>query len=240
LLLKYVQSIVPYDFYLIKNKSENRDTNIIRIRAVNSQSGVTIVPDKIEINGRNKKEINFEYTNNHLDDNGYIEILLPNGTFDITVSAKGYIEMHSYFTFDKDSIKIDFNLDPLIAIEELKSENIQLLHQDDAMLLYGFVVDDLSGVPLENVRIYTKDSIYNTYTNLEGYFQLSIKLPKQHQVSERNNLLFSKSEYISENINNFDMYPLGDLGLKIRLKKGSGINLNGIISHRDPEIIVIE
>lgn len=212
----------------------------LRLRSLDGQTGIAVIPDLIELNHRENKKIKYQFSKKDIEDNGIIVIPLLNGTYDITVSASGYRKMASLFSFNDDSLNVDFNLVSLFPYEGMTINNIQKLHREDGMVIVGFVVDDVTGKPLTNVNISTRDNIVQTETNSMGFFKLIIPLPNKKEIVDRNIVLFSINGYKTELIKNFDMYPNGDIGLKIRLQPGSDTIINSIISHREVEIITID
>lgn len=115
------------------------------------------------------------------------------------------------------------------------------MHRSDAIVVLGFIVDDLTGKPLENVIIHTVDNAAKTETNSIGFFQLFIPLPTlKDNINERNALIFEMNTYKTEIRENFDMWPSGDCIIQIRLKTGVGINKENIIKNRQPSITLID
>jgi hypothetical protein len=213
----------------------------LRLHSSDAATGYSVLIDNVIIRNKENNKIAIKYSKSNIDDKGFILIPLKDGKYEISVEAKGYDNMTAEFAFYNDSLDVDFNLVSTIPHSELKPENVQKLHQDNAMIIVGFVVDNVSGNPIKEVNIFTKDNIVNTTTNSKGFFQLAIPLPSNDkEVSERNTILFSKQGYITEVVEKFDMYPRGDIGLKIRLGSGLGENTRAIITHRDVDITIIK
>ncbi len=213
----------------------------LKLRTFDVYTGTTVIPDGIDVIQRENKNIGYRFDKEDVSEYGTIVIALLNGTYDIVVRATGYQTMESYFTFHNDSLSVNFNLEPLQPLTVLGSNYLTTLHRRDAMVIVGFVVDDATGQPLENVQVFSEDKKATTESGKDGYFELILPLPANYnEIIDRGKLLFEKSGYKTELRYNFDMWPSGDLILQLRLQTGTGVNTDEVIKKRDASYIIIE
>lgn len=225
---------------IVNPEKQPQKTSELTLKFLDVMTGYSIIPSSIEVRQRENKEVFNKITEREVTANGTVNIPLVNGTYDITVMANGYSPMTSFFQLHNQSLNVNFNLEPLVPIKELTSEFIQSLHRNDAMVIVGFIVDDFSGKPLSGVNIFSNDNIMNTTSQSNGFFKLILPLPEsENSVSDRNKLLFEKSDYITESRKNFDMYPQGDIILQIRMKKGKGENSEDILTNRKASVTIL-
>lgn len=226
----------------LSNQAQNLTSkpSSFNIRFFDEGTGIKIIPENITIVQRGDVKINLRFNKKQISKNGTILIPIDNGTYDITVEAQGFKPMSSYFKLGNQSLKVNFNLVPIVPTKELSSNYIQPLHRPDAMIVVGFVVDDYSGNPLDSVLIYSEDKKAKTYSKKNGFYQLVLPLPESEKTAAaRGTVYFKKKNYTTEVRQNFDIFPNGDIIIPMRLTKGTGVNRVEIIQKRIAERTVI-
>jgi hypothetical protein len=210
----------------------------LQIRFLDVATGYALIPEVVEIQKRGAEASSIlRSKKNDIADNGTMEATLPNGTYDISVRKTGYLPMATFFELNNNDLKVNFNLEPFYPRSELSPQYLSSLHRTDALVVVGFVVDDVSGKPLSGVQVQPKDNIVSTRTDENGYFQFLLPLPDvKASIAKRNELLFQKSGFTTEVRKNFDMWPNGDMMLQIRMKKGGGIHEERILLARNASI----
>ncbi|GEM_PF-1266520 len=216
--------------------SATQNSSGFNLRFLDEATGIAVVPETIEIRNKNGGKTS-QISKEQVAQNGTASIKLDNGFYDITVKAQGYEPMSSHFQLDNQMLDVNFNLVPLNPAKELSSKYIQSFHRKDAMVIVGFVADDATGKPIDNVSVYSKDKRAETVSKTNGFFQLILPLAENENVVEgRGTLLFAKGNYTTEVRENFDMWPNGDMILQIRMKKGTGNHTEDIINGREASI----
>lgn len=202
------------------------------LRFQDEGTGLAVVPDNIEVRGKNGGKA-LQISKEQIAANGTASVKLDNGPYDITVKAPGYEPMSSSFQLNNQMLDVNFNLVPLNPAKELSSEYIQSFHRKDAIVIVGFIADNATGKPIENVEVRSADKKAKTFSKSNGFFQLTLPLAENENiVEERGTLFFEKASYTTEVRQNFDMWPNGDLILQVRMKKGTGLSKEDILPTR--------
>jgi len=225
----------------VSSQNVQQGQSKLNLRFFDEATGCVVIPNNVEIKQRENSKISCNFSNKQIASNGTVLIPLANGIYDITVFASSYKPMTTYFDLNNQTLNVNFNLVPIVPIKELSSEYIQSLHQADAMVIVGFIVDDATGMPLDKVVIYSADKIANSLTKKNGFFQLILPLAEnENAVENRGTLYFKKNNYTTEVRQKFDMWPSGDVILQIRMKKGVGLNKENIIQNRDVNRLLLD
>jgi hypothetical protein len=220
----------------IANKGVQTPSSL-NIRFLNALTGVAVIPELVEITKREDKAVQIRIPKEDLSKVVTLSIPLDNGTYDVVVTALGYVTMASYFQLQDKAQKVNFHLEPMAPVLELSTEYIQSFHRNDGMFLTGFIVDDATGRPIKEVEVYSLDKTAKSISSASGLFQIQIQLPSAlNEVEKKNTLVFSASGYATEVRENYDMWPNGDAILQIRMKKGEGENREKIILRREAAI----
>ena len=114
-------------------------------------------------------------------------------------------------------------LDPIAPPPELDSAYITSLHRADATVIVGFVVDNESGAPLQNVTVLSQPSGVKAKSNARGFFQLVVPLQTEaEEEASPARLLFEKPGFQSEERQYLELWPNGDWTYRVRLNPGDG------------------
>lgn len=222
------------DSIAINSSNINENANELDLRFFDQITGCSVVPENIEITPREPGKSNNIISNKQISKNGSVMKHLSNGLYDITVDAKGYKPLKTFFNLKDQTIYINFNLDPINIPKELSDSLIQSLHKTGIMAVVGCIVDEYKGAPLERVKINTSDEIVKTFSSKKGFFQIMIPLPESDDDAKlRGTIYFSLDQYITEVRENFDMWSNGDYVFKIKMIKGSGLNRVSVIDNRE-------
>lgn len=200
--------------------------------------GYAIIPEKIiiqKVNSANPAQI---VLSNEVSMSGEITIPLPLGIYDVTVLAEGFTELSSRFRINGEVLDVNFHLEPIIEVAELSGDYIRELHSPTDMVFVGFIVSDLTGRPIGDVTVTSGDGKASSKSAPNGFFQLMIPLPRtEAEIEQRNLIRFEKNGYQTEIRNRFDSWPNGDCIMRIRMKSGSGQNIESVITAREPIVV---
>ena len=109
------------------------------------------------------------------DNEGRIRLTLPLGTYLFEICAPGHQSMRSYQPVGAGGMI--FHMDPTEPPQEMREDILNAQLRPGYAMLFGYVVDDLSAKPLNNVHVYLRDSHVETRTNARGYYALFARVP---------------------------------------------------------------
>jgi hypothetical protein len=209
--------------------------SVFNLRFQDEATGIKVIPEYVTIKQRRDANVAYDVSKDKIADNGTVSVEVLNGTYDFSVSAPGYEPMVTYFEMKDQVLNVSFNLVPLHKMNELSVKNIRSQHRQDAVIILGIVVDELSGEPMGNVSVSSIDEIAKTLTNDQGFFQLTLPLASnKRKIENRGTLVFKKDNYRTEVRQKFDMWSYGDLTFRIRMTKGHGVNKIDLQQKREP------
>lgn len=188
----------------------------IELKFFSSQTGYIVVPDNLHIKNAASSQTLISINSN--SKNVY-SATLSAGSYSITAFKIGYLSSQTSFTIDENEIKYDIFLDPLTSNAMLEPARIKSLLRTDAALLLGYVVDDVTGLPLGNVELKNGNSKIIAETDAEGYFH--VFLPAVCEQRTILDLKFEKVSYNSEQYSKFEITPNTDFIFTVRMKRGS-------------------
>jgi hypothetical protein len=229
---------------IIDNQSEKKEivgTGVkkseLDLRFIDESTGFVITPDNVKINRRNGgSEEYFDKTQRPIT----IQKQLENGLYDITVTANGYKPMSTYFDLQSQTVNVNFNMTPVAVPKELSVAYVQSLHSSNSMVLVGTTIDDVTGKPLSDVEIFSKDGVARSKSDKKGFFHIVVPLAyNKDQLKDRGVILYKKEKYKTEIRENFDMWPNGDAIVKIRMVRGNGQNRVRVIQDREVNQVVL-
>lgn len=143
--LKYLILIIFFPNFI--------NSQTIDIYCRDSQSGIFL---NCDLNINNKK-----YSLNM----GKNVFSFEEGLYFFEVLKDGYKDLNTSFSFPNDIKEISFYLDPL---EEFKLKE----NQKQKTLILGHIFDKEEGIPLEGVKIYLENIVYES--DVEGYFEIEV------------------------------------------------------------------
>lgn len=187
----------------------------IELKFFSSQTGYILTPDQVLIIDAANPNKPISLKSNSED---VFSASLSAGSYSVTAFKSGYLSSQTSFSIGENEIKYSIFLDPLISDPMLDPARIKSLLKPDAALLLGYVVDDMTGLPLNNVELKDWNSKIIAKTNSDGYFQVT-----QSAVCEQRttiDLRFEKSPYNNEQFNKFEITSNTDFILTVRMKKG--------------------
>lgn len=186
----------------------------LELKFFSSETGYSISPDKLLLTDANNPANSISIQNN--SGNSYIAEL-TRGSYFITAYRSGFASSQTNFTISNNEIRYDIFMDPLKSNVKLKTQRIRSLMKPDAALLLGYVVDDVTGDPINNVSLYNSSSQL-TQTDAEGYFQVYV--PANCDTRTMLDLKFGKVPYNNELYNSFEITPNTDFIFTVRMKRG--------------------
>lgn len=137
------------------------EMGILRMRFLDSSSGVAIQPNKVIIDQSPEA-----YT---IAPPGIVRAILSNGSHDIRIEADNYQALTATVQVDGDATLVhEFELDPVNPKEE------SLLEPDTA-IIHGHVTDAFTGERLSGAKLTSADGT-TTMSDEQGYFQVLLRV----------------------------------------------------------------
>jgi hypothetical protein len=207
-------------------------------RFLDDKTGIKVMPLTLEVRQRQDTNVVYKLSQKQIAGNGTALVEVPAGTYDVRVTADWYEPMATYFTVKEDgTVNATFSLVPTNKPFELSPRYLSTLRKSDAMVIAGYVVNDFEGAPMDSVFIFSADKSATTYTDFSGYFQLIVPLPENKQGEEsKGTIYFKKKGFTTEVLHKFDMWPMGDMVFKVRLKTGKGTHKTAVLQKREPQV----
>lgn len=195
---------------------------VLKLRFRDSETGVSIVPDSVLVNGKSVA--------GRLDETGKVDLNLNEGDHQVIVQAKGYKPMAATETALAENTPINvLCLDPRETPAEIRPEALARFIKPKGAALAGFVVDDTTGQPIEDVEITIPGTDLRTRSNSHGFYAVSVPLTDGGPLPNEPNRLFSKKVFlitksgytVEERRNVMLVSDLPKL-LNVRMTKGGG------------------
>ena len=186
----------------------------IDLKFFSSETGMSVTPDKLIIyNTSTENEI---ATPQAFQSNQYTASL-GEGTYLISIFKSGFQSSQTSFDIKTNDIYCNIFLDPLTPNSKLNTPRIKSLLKPDAALLLGYVVDENTGNPLNNVSVKDASSKVLGFTDSEGYFEISVPA----NCDNRNfiTLNFEKASYNTKIYRDFEITPNTDYIFTVRLNR---------------------
>ena len=196
----------------------------VHIRFIDSATGYAVQPDQVVARphkaGREKSFL----TSAQVRAPGHAALALENGRHSITVSSPDHQPISGEFEMTADNAyNLDFYLDPLLEPREVQAGYLASLHRAEETVFVGFVVDDDSGAPLENVSVRAEPSGRQAQTDARGYFQIYVPVQTLAEgTTSPAKLIFNKSGCKPEERQYLELWSEGDWIYRIRLEHGAG------------------
>lgn len=200
--------------------------SVFQFRFFDEQTGIRVIPYKVTVTNREHSKTSYTLAEQEIDDNGTAILAVKDGTYDITVAAREYEPMSTWFDMRQQTLNVKFRLVPFSKQMSLSVDHLQGLHRPDTMVLTGFVVDDSTGLPLKDVQVAPVSNVVRTRTDANGFFVLM--LPTTNGLNEpksMDTIQVSKSSYTTERYEPIRTHPQGDLILRPRLRPGTGTHV---------------
>jgi hypothetical protein len=207
----------------------------IQLRYFDETTGFKVLPDSIIITPESGPSITKNYNGNEHGFSRETAINLITGRYKLAVFTTGYKKMQTDFVLGNDDTKIDFHLVSKQPVATNNIEFISSLHSPSGMVITGYISDELTGMPIENVKVFSTNGRANSTTDKNGFFKMMLPLVTEGETAPL--LSFQKNNYKNELRKNFDIYPYGDLTLKIKMQKGAGENTADVVLNRPASIM---
>ena len=102
---------------------------------------------------------------------------LAAGRNDIEIAAQGYNTLKTYFEAGQTALDITVWLDPQELPREMRPEAIESNLRAGSTLIHGHIIDDESGKPLADARIYLENAKAQARSDSSGYFRMYVPTP---------------------------------------------------------------
>ncbi|RPI17487.1 MAG: T9SS C-terminal target domain-containing protein [Ignavibacteriae bacterium] len=192
----------------------------VHIKVFSSENGYPLTPDNLFIATKDNRDNSLSYKIN----SNTLSLSFRQGEYSLSIIKKGYSSCETYFILDKNDISYDIFLDPVDKDPLLSSNRIKQIVNDKSTLLLGYVVDKVTGNPLNSVVIKDVKTNLSAVTNSKGYFELF--LPSACDIKCKADIRFEKPGYTTEEYNDFEITPGTDFIFTVRLRNGSTIHNN--------------
>lgn len=190
------------------------------VKFFSSETGYSITPEQIFISDAyNTKNVISLHTNSG---NSYSADLT--GSYLITAVKSGFITSQTSFTIENNEVRYDIFLDPMTSNQMLNTQRIKSLLKPDKALLLGYVVDDITGEPLNGVALKDGSSKVIAVTDALGYFE--VMLPAVCEERTTVDLYFEKAPYNKSEYKSYDITSNTDFIFTVRMKSGSSNTVN--------------
>lgn len=184
------------------------------VRFFDSETGLVIEPRQVTLDGNTFVTRDGRFA-------GAFQMNLTAGDHIVQAFASGYRDFTcSLRSFDA-AAGAEAMVDPVTGPPEFAPETIRNSLRPDSALVIGFVGDDVSGQPLQGVRVAMLGT--ESFTNERGFF--SLRVPVQagdEDASTIGNITFAKDGYRTGERRNVDLYPENALKYRVRLQAGTG------------------
>ncbi len=224
-----------------QEQKEPLPTKTPRVLMRDSQTGYAVFPDEIIIidTTPNKTVYHKAFTREEAIKEfkgGAFPTMpdLPQGYYKYVIQAKGYKPITSHFftgsktpkqgkqPVERQLKEVTFFLDPVETAPELKHDVLKPLSKPDSAVLVGFVVDDETGLPIQDATVRTEDRKISATTNDRGFFVIRFPLPKEYEEFPKINVIYEKEGYRSEEVEHYELMPGGPAMTREWLKPGKG------------------
>jgi hypothetical protein len=188
----------------------------IEVKYFSSETGYVLTPDNLFVTDtfNSKNSISLRTNSNHT-----YSAELTSGTYLVTAIKSGYVSSQTEFTITNNEVRYSIFLDPISSNQMLNQNRIKSQLKPDKALLLGYVVDDITGEPLNGVALKDASSKTYTVTDANGYFE--VLLPAQCEVRTILDLYFEKQPYSRAEYKSFEITPNTDFIFTVRMKNGS-------------------
>lgn len=195
----------------------------VRVRFIDSATGYAVQPASIVGTPHEAGKPGTRMEGSALR-RGRGEMPLDAGRYTISVNSPAYKPMSGEFEMTADNpYRIEFHLDPVVEPAEIQPARVATLHRDGETIFLGYVADDESGGPLENVLVRSEPSGAQTRTDARGYFEIYV--PVQTLAEAKTSparLIFSRAGHKTEERQFLELWSRGDWIYRVRLEPGAG------------------
>lgn len=199
-----------------------------------SRTGTSVVPESVTVDGRE--------VSGRVDPTGKVVVKVPPGDHEVVIKAQNYNQMTT-----RQSALIEENqtneilLDPVTDPVDLRPENIEKYLDPAAGLIIGYVVDNETGIALENTQVRLGNDEGRAVTNERGFFALRVPMTSAGPMPESNsgqlftkkNFEIIKSGFKTEDRRNVVVITGEPKFVGVKLMRGSGSELMDEDEHRN-------
>lgn len=185
----------------------------VQLQFIDSQTGYGVRPSWILVEPDLGEP--YQISTDYVDSAGRIKVNVPEGTARLSVGSEAYdSSATSIFVTDSKVVPIRFLLEPKEGAPEVDLAFVRGLTREDKHLVYGFVTDDESGLPIKDAVVST--SLGEVRTNARGFY--SIYMPVSGDPAKVG-LDVKADGLASQHYSNFETWPSGDIRVNISLTK---------------------
>lgn len=205
-----------------------------------AQTGKAIQPNSLKFENENQS---YKISESEISSEKLLKRRIKDGEYNVSIEAKGYQTIESHIQINSDiPVQHSFYLRNQNPPQNIRVDYIQSLHRPDGAVVVGYIVDE-NGHAVTNAEIISNDG-EKTKTNVDGYFNLFLKLPDLQTGFSIKSLEIHKQNFKTDRRENIVVYPNGDYIFKVILTRGTGIKTtsmsdiiveNGIITGRQKD-----
>lgn len=162
---------------------------------------------------------------------GRLNLALPEGDYIFYANVEGYQPVAIPLQVSETMLPIHFYLDPIHPPKEVQTEFLWSLRRSGMMTLMGWITDEVSGQPLEGVRIAVDGRTEQTLTDARGFFLIQFPVQKQVYVT----LILEKAGYRTRQLEQVQVWSGGDWIYRLAMEPGQGVEIHDMRSPRHRE-----
>lgn len=203
----------------VEAKVENNNTQIY-FSFFNSETGYAVKPDHIIIYKSSSNIIVKSICKDDFENATKICVDLESGHYQFMISAAGYLDFtSSLYVIENKKIQNNIFLEPYLKNPKLEPNRIQLKHKSDYTLVMGFIVDEVSGMPISGVKVTSSLSNEVSYSDINGYYELYVP-SLSCNINEYGNIYFNTTGYSKISYKNLELFSNDDVILNVKLRIG--------------------
>lgn len=162
---------------------------------------------------------------------GRLNLLLPEGEYTLYAVIDGYQPVGLPLRVAEPMLPIHFYLDPIEPPVEGQTAFLWSQRKAGMMTLVGWITDEVSGQPLEGVRVAVVEIPVQTLTDARGFFHIQFPIGKQVYAT----LLLEKAGYRTRRLEKIPVWSGGDWIYRLTMETGSGVEVSDMRSPRHRE-----
>jgi len=188
-------------------------TTLIRLEVRDSQTGRAVVPDLLQIDGRDMNDL--------FDAAGRGDLVVAPGRHTIRVRANGYHEMNTHQSPEPgQQITNVLLLDPLTPPQALTAA-LNCCSEPGSARLSGYVVDEATGQGVSGTTVTIAAADASATTDIEGFYSWDLQrmAEPEHRIHD---VVFTKAGYQLSVLRNVLIESASQNVVNVRLAPGSG------------------
>ncbi|MEN3001878.1 MAG: SpoIID/LytB domain-containing protein [Armatimonadota bacterium] len=207
----------------------------VNLRFLDAVTGRALMPRVMIVNLRTSEPVALP---TEVPPDGRLTLWLGTGEYAVSAATPGYHPIGMTLAVaDEPLPPYELYLDPLELPKEVDTAFLWSLRRPGQMVVVGFVTDEQSGQPLQDVQVSVVGHRGHAVTDARGAFLIQFPIRDDSgkpQPSAR--LLLQKAGYRTLQLENVPLWSGGDWIYRLRMTRGSGVDTLDMRSPRHREI----